>query len=91
MSNTATRVRNANDVLGHQQYRAGPDEWTEKHSDKLPVEEGVHFTTLAYTDWGDLLIPTVVEWAHGELDTFNDKSESLKNREKAKEAVEATA
>lgn len=87
MSDTATRVSNANDVLGHQHYRNGPKEWREEHSDQLPVEEDVHFTTLAHTHWGDYLVPTVVRWAHGETDDFSDKEESLKMREEAEEAV----
>lgn len=88
-TDTATRVENSNDILGHQHYRAGPDEFREQNRDKLPVEEGVHFKSLAHTHWSDYLVPTVVKWAHGEVDSFSDAEVSRENRRKAKEAVES--
>ena len=54
-----------------------------------PVREGVHYTVLASTMWGDYHQPTVVRWEHGPTDSFQDLEESLANRAAAIEAVDA--
>ena len=55
------------------------------------VEEGTHYKVLAYTDWADQFIPTVVEWANGELDSFIDPAVSRNNRREAIQQVEMEA
>ena len=52
------------------------------HSTK-PVEEGKHYTVLAYTDWADTFVPTVVKWNHGEVDDLTSPEKSLLNRSRA--------
>ena len=65
------RIDISYDVLGHPQQAS------------RPVEEGKHYTVLAYTDWADTLVPTVVKWSHGEVDSFTDPQKSLLNRSRA--------
>jgi hypothetical protein len=65
------RIDVSYDVLGHPYHR------------EKPVEEGVHYTTLAYTDWGDTFVPTVVKWNHGAVDSFTDPAKSMENQRKA--------
>jgi len=65
------RIDVSYDVLGHPQQR------------EKPVEEGNHYTVLAYTDWADQFIPTVIKWNHGEIDNFTDRRLSVENRLKA--------
>jgi DNA-directed RNA polymerase subunit RPC12/RpoP len=48
-----------------------------------PAEEGKHYTVLAYTDWADQFIPTVIQWNHGEVDDLSDMAKSKKNLEKS--------
>lgn len=48
-----------------------------------PVEEGKHYKVLAYTDWADQFIPTVIKWSHGEIDDFTDPQKSRENLDKA--------
>ena len=67
------RVDNAEKVLGITPYNfLSPEEWK--------AQEDVDFKTLAYTDWGDALIPTTVKWANGQVDSFTDLSRSIRNR-----------
>ena len=66
------RVRTSYEVLGHPQ------------STIKPAREGVHYKVLAYTDWGDQFIPTVIQWNHGEVDDLTDLGKSRKNLEKAR-------
>lgn len=47
------------------------------------VQEGEHYTVVAYTDYLDMFVPTVVQWNHGELDMFTDVDESRENKERA--------
>jgi hypothetical protein len=62
------RVDTSCEVLGHPQQAS------------KPVEEGKHYEVLAYTDWGDTSVPTVVRWSNGEVDDFTDPRRSLSNR-----------
>jgi hypothetical protein len=48
------------------------------------MEEGKDYTTLAYSDWADMFIPTVIKWKNGKVDDFRDLDESLHNRESVK-------
>lgn len=65
------RIDVSYDVLGHPQQA------------KKPVEEGEHYEVLAYTDWGDALVPTVVKWSHGAVDSFTDPAKSREYQRKA--------
>jgi len=67
------RVKTSYEVIGHPQQRT------------RPVEEGKHYTVLAYTDWADSFIPTMIRWNHGELDDFTDLEKSRQNQAKALE------
>lgn len=55
------------------------------------VSEGEHYEVLAYTDWADLFIPTVVRWANGEVDRFNDPAVTRSNRLESLQRVEMGA
>lgn len=76
-SDISERVSTSYDILGHPQQVS------------KPVEEGRHYKVLAYTDWADSFIPTVIEWNHGEVDDFTDPEKSRQNQAKAIEEVEA--
>ena len=65
------RIDVAYDAIGHPQQL------------RRPVEEGRHYTTLAYTDWADSFVPTVVKWNHGAVDDFSDRARSMENQAKA--------
>jgi len=65
------RVDVSYEVLGHPQQVS------------RPAEEGKHYTVLAYTDWADQFIPTVIQWNHGEVDDLSDMAKSRKNLEKS--------
>ena len=65
------RIDVSYDVLGHPYHRV------------KPVEEAKHYETLAYTDWGDTFVPTVIKWNHGEVDSFTDLRKSRENQAKA--------
>jgi len=67
----ADRIEVSNEVIGHPLQRT------------LPVEEGNHYTVLAYTDWGDLFIPTIVKWNDGTVDNFSNITKSRANRKKS--------
>lgn len=81
-ADTAERVNNSTDVLGH------PHIHHDSHPEDPPVSEGDEFDVLAYTMWGDYHVPTVVRWAHGEVDRFDDRDESFENRRRAKQEVD---
>lgn len=51
------------------------------------VVEGTHYKVLAYTDWADMFVPTVVEWANGETDRLTSREATLRNRDEAIAAV----
>jgi len=65
------RISTSYDVLGHPQQAV------------RPVEEGKHYKVLAYTDWADQFIHTVIKWSHGEIDDFTDPQKSRENLDKA--------
>ena len=65
------RVDTSYKVLGH------PQQVTR------PAMEGKHYTVLAYTDWADQFIPTVIKWNHGAIDNLTNLSKSRKNLEKS--------
>jgi len=65
------RIDVSYDVLGH------------PYHESRPVEEGRHYKVLAYTDWADTFVPTVVQWNHGEVDSFTDPARSRVNQQKA--------
>ncbi|MFH2109894.1 MAG: hypothetical protein ABIJ47_01395 [Candidatus Bathyarchaeota archaeon] len=65
------RINVSYDVLGHPYHRT------------KPVEEDKHYTVLAYTDWADTFVPTVIKWSHGEVDDFTNPGKSLLNRSRA--------
>lgn len=68
------RVHNARAVIGSQ-FSKGD----------YPVKEGKHFTVLAYTDWCDEFVPTVVAWKMKDgttiPDDFSNLDQSKKNAE----------
>jgi hypothetical protein len=66
------RVNVSYTVLGHPQQA------------EKPVEEGVHYEVLAYTDWADQFIPTVVKWSNGEVDDFTSVEKSVENMDQAR-------
>ena len=65
------RINVSYDVLGHPQQAS------------RPVEESKHYTVLAYTDWADTMVPTVVKWNHGEVDDLTNPGKSLLNQSRA--------
>ena len=71
MSEISKRVSTSYDIVGHPQQAL------------KPVEEGRHYTVLAYTDWADSFIPTVIKWNHGEVDSFTDREKSRQSQQKA--------
>lgn len=46
----------------------------------LGLKEGRDFTVLAYSDYADTLVPTIVKWNNGEVDNFTNREESISNR-----------
>lgn len=73
------RVNVSYDVLGHPYHRT------------KPVEEGKHYTVLAYTDWADTFVPTVIQWNHGEVDSFTNPGKSLLNQSRAIQHAKASS
>lgn len=65
----AKRVENANNFVGSNIYPARYD---------LGLKEGEHYEVLAYTDWGDTFVPTIVKWKTGEVDDFSDEKRTRK-------------
>lgn len=51
------------------------------------VEEGIHYECLAYTDWADTMVATVVKWRNGKVDDFSDLDASIKNATESVEIV----
>jgi len=47
------------------------------------LEEGTHYTVLAYTDWADLFIPTIVKWRHGPTDDPTDPETAKQHKQQA--------
>jgi len=45
------------------------------------LEEGTHYEVIAYTDWADVFVPTVVKWSNGEVDDLKDRKQSIANAE----------
>jgi len=46
----------------------------------LGMKEGVDYNVLAYTDWADMFIPTIVKWSDGSVDDFSSPAKSMANR-----------
>lgn len=75
-SEIADRVRVAKRLGMHPQM-SGDVEFSQ-------LREGKHYEVVAYTDWCDLFVPTVIEWAHsGEVDRLTAADESLANARRA--------
>lgn len=47
------------------------------------LEEGTHYTVLAYTDWADMFVPTIVKWRHGPTDDLTDPATSKQHKQAA--------
>lgn len=47
------------------------------------LKEGTHYTVLAYTDWTDLFIPTLIKWRHGPTDDLTDLQTSERHKQQA--------
>jgi len=73
------RVDTSYKVLGH------PYQTTK------PVNEGKHYTVLAYTDWADTFVPTLIKWNHGEIDNLTNLNKSRINQQKAIHQVQQPA
>jgi len=43
------------------------------------LEEGEHYTVIAYTDWADVFVPTLIRWDNGTVDNLSDRQESIEN------------
>lgn len=71
-----SRVENSKEVLGHPMV-----------DDESDPVEGEHYEVLAHTDWADAFVPTIVEWANGEVDQFTDLEQSRKNRAESEKAL----
>lgn len=55
------------------------------------VTEGEHYTVVAYTDWCDLFVPTIVRWDlgdHEKVDNFTDPERTRVHKKMALEAAE---
>jgi hypothetical protein len=65
-----TRISTSYEVLGHPQTPV----------EQKQVKEGVHYQVLAYSDWADQFIPTVVKWVHGTTDSFTNLEKSTRDR-----------
>ena len=70
--NIIYRWRNADEILQLHQGQAVGE-----------LEEGKHFTTLAYSDLADTFVPTIVKWNHGAVDDFTNRERSQRNQVKA--------
>ena len=82
MSDLAARVRVAKRLGMHPQVH-GDSEFGR-------LSEGEHYEVVAYTDWADLFVPTVVQWHHtDEVDRLTDASASVANARDALAAPEA--
>ena len=47
------------------------------------VKEGEHYSVLAYTDWANKFVPTVIKWNHGAVDDLSDRKRSIIHLENA--------
>lgn len=47
------------------------------------LEEGTHYTVLAYTDWADIFVPTVIKWRHGPTDDLTDHATAKQHKQEA--------
>jgi len=63
----ALRVGNAQNFVGDNLYPARFG---------LGLEEGKDYEVLAYSDWADTFVPTVVKWRTGEVDDFSDEKKT---------------
>lgn len=70
MSNLADRVSLAK-RLGMHPHMTGDAEFA-------ALTEGEHYEVVAYTDWADYFVPTVVQWNGGdEVDQLTDPEASV--------------
>ncbi len=47
------------------------------------LEEGTHYEVLAYTEWADMFVPTVIKWRHGATDNLTDLETSERHKRHA--------
>lgn len=50
------------------------------YSTTLGLKESRDFTVLAYSDYADTLVPTIIKWNNGETDDFRSRGKSISNR-----------
>jgi hypothetical protein len=56
------------------------------------LQEGTHYDVVAYTDWADYFVPTVVQWAHSNhVDQLTDPERSVAAAREALQEVPADA
>lgn len=87
----ADRVENSSKVIGHAHnitHANSSMEGADEARSRLPVLEGVHYEVVAYTDWADYFVPTIVMWENGEMDLFADLETSLENRRESRMIVD---
>lgn len=84
MSELADRVSLAK-RLGMHPHLSGDAEFSR-------LEEGTHYDVVAYTDWADYFVPTMVQWLHtNHVDQLTDPDRSVEAAREALEQVEVTA
>jgi len=68
----------------------GSDHWRDSPIQRLAESRlgSTDYTVLAYTDWADVFIPTIVEWANGETDHFTDPAASIQNKRESIQQVQ---
>lgn len=76
-----SRAKTAIDILGHPRVHRDPEQ-------QPPVQSDIHFRVLAFTEFDGVLVPTEVEWRHGEQDRFCNRQKSCRNRQQAINIVE---
>lgn len=74
MSDMADRVSVAKEIGLHPQL--GP--WD--------ITEGEHYEVIAYTDWADMFVPTIIEWADGTQDDLTDARQTRQHKQRILEA-----
>lgn len=65
----SVRVTNAENFVGSNLYPARYD---------LGLKEGKDYQVLAYSDYADTFVPTIVKWKTGEVDNFSDEQRTRK-------------
>ena len=46
----------------------------------LGMKENVDYDVLAYSDWADMFVPTIIKWSNGKVDDFTSTTKSMANR-----------